>query len=140
MARDGVACTCSAATIAPLRSNPGSTTLATDVQPVVFNSWVLHYFDKPARAAHVQRMRELVQRRGIAWLSAEGAHIPLGDAPPAEGGDAAVSDEQLAQGSLWWLTLLAAKARRRSPPCWHARIRTGAGCSGSSGGLNRTRR
>ena len=84
---------------------PWLATLATDVQPVVFNSWVLHYFDKPARAAHVQHMRALVQRCGIAWLSAEGAHIPLANAPPAEGGDAAVSDEQLAKGSQWWLTL-----------------------------------
>jgi hypothetical protein len=84
---------------------PWLDTLPAGVQAVVFNSWVLHYFDKAARAAHVQRMRELVQRRGIAWLSAEGAHIVLGDAPPAEGGDTSVSDEQLAKGSLWWLTL-----------------------------------
>ncbi|HET9207852.1 MAG TPA: DUF2332 domain-containing protein [Burkholderiaceae bacterium] len=84
---------------------PWLETLPADVQPVVFNSWVLHYFDKAARAAHVQRMRGWVQRHRIAWLSAEGAHIPLGDAPPAQGGDAVVSDEQLAKGSLWWLTL-----------------------------------
>jgi hypothetical protein len=75
------------------------------VLPVVFNSWVLNYFDKSALPAHVRLMRELVQRRGIAWLSAEGAHIPLGDAPAVRGGDDAVSDEQLAKGSLWWLTL-----------------------------------
>jgi len=79
--------------------------LPIDVLPVVFNSWVLHYFDRPARQAHVQSMRELVQRRGIAWLSAEGAHIPLAVAPPPSAGDAHVSDEQLANGSLWWLTL-----------------------------------
>ena len=84
---------------------PWLETVPAGVQPVVFNSWVLHYFDKAARAAHVQHMRELVQRRGIAWLSAEGAHIALGDTPPAEGGDASVNDEQLAKGSLWWLTL-----------------------------------
>jgi hypothetical protein len=78
--------------------------LPTDVLPVVFNSWVLHYFDKSARAAHVQRMRELVQRRGVAWLSAEGAHIPLGAAPAARGGDDRVNDAALANGSLWWVT------------------------------------
>jgi hypothetical protein len=77
--------------------------LPADAQPVVFNSWVLHYFDAPARATHVQRMRDLVQRRGIAWLSAEGAHIRLGEAPPARGGDARVDQAQLAKGSLWWL-------------------------------------
>lgn len=79
--------------------------LPRDVLPVVFNSWVLHYFDKPARQAQMQFMRELVQRRGIAWLSAEGPHITLGVAPAATGGDLRVSDDQLAKGSLWWLTL-----------------------------------
>lgn len=79
--------------------------LPRDVLPVVFNSWVLHYFDKAARQAHVLFMRELVQRHGIAWLSAEGAHIPLGAAPTPSGADAQVSDDQLAKGSLWWLTL-----------------------------------
>jgi hypothetical protein len=79
--------------------------LPRNVLPVVFNSWVLHYFDKPARQAQVQFMRELVQRRGIAWLSAEGPHIALGAAPAASGGDVRVSNDQLAKGSLWWLTL-----------------------------------
>jgi hypothetical protein len=74
-----------------------------DVLPVVFNSWVLHYFDPAARQAHVQFMRQMVQRRGVAWLSAEGAHIRLGAAPVVQGGDAEVSDVQLARGSLWWL-------------------------------------
>ncbi len=78
--------------------------LPADVLPVVFNSWVLHYFEPAARSAHVRHMRRLVQRRGIAWLSAEGAHITLGAAPPARGDDTQVSDAQLAKGSLWWLT------------------------------------
>lgn len=77
--------------------------LPADVLPVVFNSWVLHYFEKTARRAHVETMRALVQHRGIAWLSAEGAHVVIADAPPARGGDARVDDEQLAKGSLWWL-------------------------------------
>ena len=80
------------------------------VLPVVFNSWVLHYFDRSARQAHLQFMRELVQRRGIAWLSAEGPHIALGDAPAAQGGDAQVSDAQLAHGSFWWLVQRGAGA------------------------------
>jgi hypothetical protein len=74
------------------------------VLPVVFNSWVLHYFDKAARQAHVAWMRELVQRRGIVWLSAEGSHIALADAPLTALGDAQVSDDALAKGSQWWLT------------------------------------
>jgi hypothetical protein len=73
------------------------------VLPVVFNSWVLNYFDKAGRQAHIEWMRELVQRRGIAWLSAEGAHVVLAAAPAPSGGDDVVSDAQLANGSLWWL-------------------------------------
>jgi hypothetical protein len=78
--------------------------LPADALPVVFNSWVLHYFDKPSRQTHIESMRALVQRRGIAWLSAEGAHIALGTAPPPSDGDAQVGTDQLAKGSLWWLT------------------------------------
>ena len=54
------------------------------VLPVVFNSWVLHYVEPAALAAHVQRMQELVARRGVAWLSAEGPHVRIGApvAPP----------------------------------------------------------
>ncbi len=77
--------------------------LPADALPVVFNSWVLHYFEPAARSAHVRHMRGLVQRRGIAWLSAEGVHITLGAAPAVRGGDHRVSDAQLANGSLWWL-------------------------------------
>lgn len=77
--------------------------LPVDVLPVVFNSWVLHYFDKAARRVHIDAMRSLVQRRRIAWLSAEGAHVAIAEAPAARGGDAQVSDEQLAKGTLWWL-------------------------------------
>ena len=60
---------------------PWLDTLPADVLPVVFNSWVLHYFDKAARQAHVAFMRDLVQRRGIVWLSAEGAHLAPAQAP-----------------------------------------------------------
>ena len=49
-------------------------------------------------------MRELVQRRGIVWLSAEGAHLALGDAAFEPVGDAQVNDDTLAKGSQWWLT------------------------------------
>lgn len=73
--------------------------------PVVFNSWVLAYFDADALATHVAQMRRLVQRRGVAWLSAEGPGLQLGT-PRAPGpGDAAVSAAELANGTLWWLSL-----------------------------------
>src|SRR6185436_6377455 len=92
--------------------------LPPDVLPVVLNSWVLHYFERTARLLHIEAMRALVQRRGIAWLSAEGPHIAIGEALPARGGDAQVSDEQLAQGSLWWLTVAGAPAAQPSSMLW----------------------
>jgi hypothetical protein len=78
--------------------------LPPDVLPVVFNSWVLHYFDKTARANHVAFMRELVQRRGIMWLSAEGSHVAMAPVAFEAVGDAVVPDDALAKGSQWWLT------------------------------------
>ncbi|WP_284616208.1 DUF2332 domain-containing protein [Aquabacterium humicola] len=79
--------------------------LPAGVQPVVFNSWVLAYFEPAALQRHVAAMRELVQRRRIAWLSAEGPGLALGDAPPPPPADALVSDAELANASSWWLTL-----------------------------------
>jgi hypothetical protein len=85
---------------------PWLDSLPTGVQPVVFNSWVLHYFDPPSRLVLAERLRALVQSHSIAWLSAEGAHLAL-QAPLAFSpvGDAIVSDEQVAKGTQWWLTL-----------------------------------
>lgn len=48
-------------------------TLPTEVQPVLFHSWVLAYFDDTALAAFAQRADALVRQRGLAWLSAEDA-------------------------------------------------------------------
>ncbi|HEU5295531.1 MAG TPA: DUF2332 domain-containing protein [Burkholderiaceae bacterium] len=84
---------------------PWLDTLPGDALPVVLNSWVLHYLEPAARAAHIAAMRELVQRRGVYWLSAEGVHIRIGEAPSAPPlGDAIVDDRALANGSQWWLT------------------------------------
>lgn len=47
--------------------------LPAGVVPVLFNSWVLFYFAPADLAAHVARVRRLVQQRGLLWLSAEGA-------------------------------------------------------------------
>ena len=46
-------------------------TLPADVTPVVFNSWVLAYFDAPLLRRHVDQLLERVARRGVAWISAE---------------------------------------------------------------------
>lgn len=73
-------------------------TVPDGVQPVVFNSWVLTYFEKPALARHLDTMTRLVRERGLAWLSAEGPWLKLGgmEAPPP-------SALELAQGTLWTL-------------------------------------
>ena len=45
--------------------------LPDDVVPVVFNSWVLSYFDAPLLRLHVDSLLEQVAHRGIVWISAE---------------------------------------------------------------------
>ena len=42
-----------------------------DVTPVVFNSWVLQYFDEPLLRRHVDAMRGAVARSRAVWISAE---------------------------------------------------------------------
>lgn len=68
------------------------------VQPVIFNSWVLTYFEPPALKRHIERLTELVHRTGAMWLSAEGPHLRIGpvEVPPP------LASEQ-ASGSLWTL-------------------------------------
>jgi hypothetical protein len=46
-------------------------TLPPDLTPVVFNSWVLAYFDAPLLREHVDSMLDMVARRGVCWISAE---------------------------------------------------------------------
>ena len=45
--------------------------LPDDVLPVVFNSWVLSYFDAALLRRHVDVVLDLVARHGVAWISAE---------------------------------------------------------------------
>jgi hypothetical protein len=45
--------------------------LPDDVLPVVFNSWVLSYFDAALLRRHVDGLLDLVAHGGIAWISAE---------------------------------------------------------------------
>lgn len=85
--------------------------LPAGVQPVVFNSWVLAYFTPSERAAHMARMQDLVARRGIAWLSAEGPGLQLGDLPPVPAADERTSAAEIANASLWWLSLPGAAPR-----------------------------
>ncbi len=67
---------CTAAVEPWLASLPG------DVQPVVFNSWVLTYFEKPALQRHIETLTDLVRRTGVMWLSAESASLQVGPIEP----------------------------------------------------------
>lgn len=63
--------------------------LPRDVQPVVVNTWVLCYFERSALQRHLDTVSRLVRERGLAWISAEGPELPIGDVvppPPAEPG------------------------------------------------------
>jgi len=63
-------------------------TLPADVQPVLFNSWVLAYFDAPALERFHARALALVEQRGATWLSAEmGSRSALQPAPPCPEGE-----------------------------------------------------
>ena len=66
--------------------------LPADVVPVLFNSWVLYYFDEPALSRHIERVHGLLRRRRLVWLNAEGPALGarlLGEAVPPH---AAASD------------------------------------------------
>ena len=74
-------------------------TLPGDATPVVFNSWVLAYFDKPLLGDHVRRLLAAVARRGVVWISAENPTLSRAwwaDMPTSEG-------EQLANATSWTL-------------------------------------
>lgn len=42
-----------------------------DVTPVIFNSWVLYYFDEPSLRRYVDSVSGQVARHGAVWISAE---------------------------------------------------------------------
>ena len=52
---------------------PWLDSLPAGVQPLVFNSWVLHYFSPAELARYQAGMLALLRRRGLAWLCAEAA-------------------------------------------------------------------
>lgn len=64
---------------------PWIASLPPRVQPVIFNSWVLTYFEPPALTRHIETMTDLVRRTGAMWLSAEGPQLQVGPVgvPPA---------------------------------------------------------
>lgn len=52
--------------------------LPDDVLPVIFNSWVLTYFEPAALRRHVETVVALVRERGAVWLSAESPDVHIG--------------------------------------------------------------
>jgi hypothetical protein len=84
--------------------------LASDLLPVIFNSWVLTYLPAHALARHVESIEALVQQRGAVWVSAEGPSLRIGavDAPPLP---ADATAEQRA-GSLWTVATAGAVSPR----------------------------
>lgn len=91
-------------------------TVPGDVQPVVFNSWVLAYFEPAALAAHVDALRQAIERTGLAWISAEPIEcvrqgwpqVPeLGD-PPAH---ACASADDMRAATLWTVATRGAAGR-----------------------------
>jgi Uncharacterized protein conserved in bacteria (DUF2332) len=56
-------------------------TLPGPVQPVLLNSWVLAYLSPAKRATYAQRAMELVERHGLAWISAESPEFHSGPVP-----------------------------------------------------------
>ncbi len=82
------------------------------VQPVLFNSWVLHYLDAESLVAMRQRLATLMQQSALMWLSAEAPALrPAGLELPA-----------LAQGAtpstLWTLQWTEAGTLRQRALAW----------------------
>jgi hypothetical protein len=80
--------------------------LPADVLPVVFNSWVLFYFDEPALRDHVDRLLQWVARRGVAWVSAESRQHsrlwwPAMPAPQALHPGSGVAPDDLVEATAW---------------------------------------
>ncbi|MGN6527694.1 MAG: DUF2332 family protein [Burkholderiaceae bacterium] len=86
--------------------------LPADVLPVVFNSWVLAYFEPAARQAYAQRLLAAVAARDAAWISGEPPGVGRSwwpalpePAPPAPGG--AVDAAELAHATAWTIATAA---------------------------------
>jgi hypothetical protein len=57
---------------------PWLDSLPAGVLPVIFNSWVLTYFESAALQRHVEIITALVRTRGAVWLSAEASSLRIG--------------------------------------------------------------
>jgi hypothetical protein len=104
----------------PVRAVPAARTTAAvtdwlasrpaDVLPVVFNSWVLAYFDAPTRAAHVDALLRGVATYGAAWVSAEPPQRARGwwpalPAPRPLAPGTTIAAAEVAQATVWTVAL-----------------------------------
>jgi hypothetical protein len=89
--------------------------LPAGVQPVLFNSWVLAYFEPAALVRHRAAVERLLRERSLVWLSAEAATLrpPALTLPaPAQGEAVAASD------TLWSLQWAEGSALRQTALAW----------------------
>lgn len=78
--------------------------LPAGVQPVLFNSWVLAYFDEAQLLRHRERVAALMRRHGLCWLSAEASRLR----PPELALPPQPADYAPGSSSLWSLQWAAA--------------------------------
>lgn len=81
--------------------------LPADVTPVIFNSWVLYYFDAAALDQHVAQMTAWVVERGAVWISAEPPKVarrgwPEMPEPAAPLAGSSVGAAEMAKASTAW--------------------------------------
>lgn len=88
--------------------------LPPDVQPVLFNSWVLFYFGTEDLQDYIETVAGLVRERGLVWLNAE---LPTSHAPGLER-PAAPPNESSASATLWSLQWAEAGQLRHRALAW----------------------
>lgn len=77
---------------------PWLDSLPDGVQPVLFNSWVLAYFDAPGLATLRRELGRLMRERGLIWLSAEAPAL----CPPELSALPAPAAQASGQGTTLW--------------------------------------
>jgi hypothetical protein len=98
-------------------------TLPPGVLPVVFNSWVLSYFDEAALERHQRHLLRHVAEGRLAWVSAEMAHVmrpawpglPAPDAAQVEAAARAGVDARTLAGSTLWTVAQPAQPEQDVP-------------------------
>ncbi|WP_431288136.1 DUF2332 domain-containing protein [Roseateles chitinivorans] len=87
--------------------------LPAGVTPVIFNVWVLAYFDAASFKTHVERIGRMVRERGLAWISGEvGKLAPMASPPGCPVGESPGS------GTLWTLQWRDGGKVRTDPLAW----------------------